>query len=356
METNETNNSRLITIVVPIYLSANYIENAVLSLVNQTYKNIEIVLVNDGSPDNSGDICDKLSKMHSNIIVIHQNNQGAAHAMYNGACHGRGRYLMFMDADDWLESNTCELAIKAMLEHKCDLVFWYFYKEFDNKSVKVELPFSNEVIFVDETIKYLQRRLIGLEKYELKNPTKTDALSSGWAKLFIRENLVKNKQALISQDGHDHFDVILNITMVNLISKAVFLPYHLNHYRQYNPNSLSKNHGFSLFLKYKIMFNSILELIDENGVNKNLINALNNRIALSLINICLSITSKRNTSSIFDKITHLKMVLDDDIYRKSITMLEIKYLPIHWRFFYKIAKSRNATLLFLVSLIMNKLR
>ena len=127
------NNTRLITVVVPVYLSAKYVEKAVLSLVNQTYKYIEIVLVNDGSPDNSGDICDKLSKVYSNIIVIHQKNQGAAHAMYNGACYGTGRYLMFMDADDWLEPNTCELALKAILEHKCDLVFWYFYKEFESE-------------------------------------------------------------------------------------------------------------------------------------------------------------------------------------------------------------------------------
>ena len=104
------------------------------------------------------------------------------------------------------------------------------------------------------------------------------------------------------------------------------------------------------------MFNRISEIIDESSENENLYTALNNRISLSLINICLSLTSKRNMSSVYDKISHLKIVLDDDIYRKSFSMLEMKYLPMHWRFFYIIAKSRNATLLFLITLIIKKLR
>lgn len=89
-----------ISIVVPVYKSENYISRCVESILNQTYSEFELILVNDGSPDNSGDICDKYANKDNRIKVIHQENRGASAARNRGIMEASGEYLMFCDSDD----------------------------------------------------------------------------------------------------------------------------------------------------------------------------------------------------------------------------------------------------------------
>ena len=88
--------------IVAVYNAARYLERCVNSICLQTYKNLEIILVNDGSTDNSGEICDDFAKNDKRVLVIHQSNKGVSAARNIGINRAHGEYMMFVDADDFL--------------------------------------------------------------------------------------------------------------------------------------------------------------------------------------------------------------------------------------------------------------
>lgn len=113
-----------ISIIVPIYNVEKYIRQCLDSIVNQTYRNLEIILVDDGSPDACGAVCDEYAKMDGRITVIHKENAGVGAARNDGIDRATGEWLMFVDPDDWLELDCCENAIKAAQKSDCDVIYF----------------------------------------------------------------------------------------------------------------------------------------------------------------------------------------------------------------------------------------
>lgn len=98
----------LVSCIIPVYNKQPYLKKCILSLMHQTYKNIEIITINDGSFDKSGKILDRLSKKDSRIKVIHKQNEGVSVARNEGLKIARGKYLCFLDLDDWLPKSSIE--------------------------------------------------------------------------------------------------------------------------------------------------------------------------------------------------------------------------------------------------------
>ena len=98
----------IISIIVPVYNVEKYLDKCIDSIINQTYKNIEIILIDDGSTDQSSAICDKYSKLDKSIKVIHKKNGGISDARNEGTKITTGSYLMFIDSDDYIDSNMIE--------------------------------------------------------------------------------------------------------------------------------------------------------------------------------------------------------------------------------------------------------
>lgn len=148
-------NKNLISIIVPVYRVENYLPRCIDSLINQTYRNIEIILVDDGSPDKSGDICDDYGIKDSRIRVIHKPNGGLSDARNRGLDLAEGDFVMFVDSDDWLDNKTCETVICMALENKADIVSYGVRDVYDNgKAINYISPFTG-VITPFESIKAL---------------------------------------------------------------------------------------------------------------------------------------------------------------------------------------------------------
>ena len=120
-----------LSVIVPVYNVERYIRKCLDSLVNQTYKNLEIILVDDGSPDNSGAICDEYASRDSRVRVVHKENGGLCNARNTGLEMASGDFLCFVDDDDWLELNAYEELLAKFDEHDVDAVFFGFtyYKD-----------------------------------------------------------------------------------------------------------------------------------------------------------------------------------------------------------------------------------
>lgn len=107
----KTFEEKLISVIVPVYNKEKYFDRCIRSIVDQTYEKIEIILIDDGSPDKCGIICDEWAKKDERIKVIHQYNQGVSVARNNGLSVATGEYVMFVDADDWLDLKACEILV-----------------------------------------------------------------------------------------------------------------------------------------------------------------------------------------------------------------------------------------------------
>ena len=168
-------NSPLISIIVPCYNVEKFIDQCISSIVAQTYSNLEILLVNDGSDDNTGVCCDMWQKKDNRIRVIHQQNQGPSNARKIGLECASGEFIAFVDADDWIEPTMIDRLYMLVKIENCDIVYCDaddFKHERDNGERLMRLHFDARNMNIEDVI-------INLIKF------KFDCVL--WNKLFKRE-------------------------------------------------------------------------------------------------------------------------------------------------------------------------
>lgn len=129
-------NEPLISVIVPVYKVEQYLDKCINSIVNQTYKNLEIILVDDGSPDKCPQICDEWSKKDSRIVVIHKENGGLSYARNVGLDIATGEFISFVDSDDWIDLELYDTLLVAINNTKSDIACCKFLKVFSNEKDK----------------------------------------------------------------------------------------------------------------------------------------------------------------------------------------------------------------------------
>jgi len=130
-----------ISVIIPIYKTEPYLVKCLDSVCDQTHKNLEIIGVDDGSPDNSGRILDEYTEKDSRIIAIHKQNGGLASAKNAGIDIATGEYLAFVDSDDWIEPNMYEVLLNALEKHNADIASCFLYRNFPDGRQNYESKF-----------------------------------------------------------------------------------------------------------------------------------------------------------------------------------------------------------------------
>ncbi|MBQ8615735.1 MAG: glycosyltransferase, partial [Clostridia bacterium] len=121
-----------ISIILPVYNVENYLDKCLTSLVNQTYQNLEIILVNDGSPDNSGEVCENWAKKDSRIKVLHKANGGVSSARNFGLDNATGDFIGFIDPDDFVELDMYEKLLNALNSQNATMAMCRYQNVFEN--------------------------------------------------------------------------------------------------------------------------------------------------------------------------------------------------------------------------------
>lgn len=152
-----------ISVIVPVYKVENYLHRCIDSIINQTHQNLEIILVNDGSPDKSGDICDEYASKDSRVIVIHKKNEGSSCARNAGLDVANGDYISFVDSDDYINPIMLQTMLSTIKEHNLDAIeipakFSYEDKVFDNK-LTIEDPIAASIRIIENVGFAVWRRL-----------------------------------------------------------------------------------------------------------------------------------------------------------------------------------------------------
>ena len=155
------NENILISIIVPIYNVEKYLDRCVQSILKQTYKNIEIILVDDGSLDNCGTICDEYEKKDKRVRAIHKENGGLSSARNTGIKMAKGEYVCFVDSDDWIEKNMIEHISELIIKNRAEIVS-VSYALAKNENIKVKKRTSIKVMSRNEALEYFFE--IGMHK------------------------------------------------------------------------------------------------------------------------------------------------------------------------------------------------
>lgn len=142
--------TKQITVVIPVYNVESYLRRCIDSIVCQTIKNIDIILVDDGSTDNSGKICDEYREIDNRIKVVHQKNQGLSAARNVGIKMAKTKYICFIDSDDYVEKDMLEYLYEGTLQSGADIVCCGFTNIYENGEIeKITIP-DNDVLFSKE--------------------------------------------------------------------------------------------------------------------------------------------------------------------------------------------------------------
>ena len=142
------NNVIKYSILIPVYNAERYLTKCIESVLNQTYENYEVILVDDGSNDSSGIMCDEFTKTDKRIKAFHQTNQGLIMARRNGIAKATGDFCLFLDSDDYWDIDLLETINQAILQYKCDLVIFKYRKVSETGNVL----FEGSSIYQDRTI------------------------------------------------------------------------------------------------------------------------------------------------------------------------------------------------------------
>lgn len=337
----------LITVIIPVYNVSKYLNKCLNSIVNQTYKNLEIILVNDGSKDDSLKICRDYEKADSRIRVVTQENQGVSVSRNTGLSFVTGSYIMFVDGDDWMKLNTIETIFNSICNY--DLVCFSFVKEYPEYQTVRDLQLNGLY-----EASFIQRRLTGLIGEELRDPSHFETFATVWGKLFkadiIKNNVIsfKNIREIGAwEDGYFNWDYLNFCERVLVINQPFY------HYRKFNSNSITSNHKSGMLNKTNHLFDLIAADLVENNKGVEFQEALNNRIVLSVIGLGLNEMFKND--SFFNKNKSIKEILHSRLFDKAYKGLSLKYFSLHWKLFFFFAKNKMVYPLMLMLLVIKKI-
>ncbi|MBO5870952.1 MAG: glycosyltransferase [Clostridia bacterium] len=221
----------LISVIVPIYKVEKYLDECVESIVNQTYTNLEIILVDDGSPDNCPQMCDKWAARDSRIKVIHKQNGGLSDARNAGMAMATGEYIGFVDSDDWISEDMYSLLFKNIKDKSSDISacgISCFYDDNDTDTF-IMTPSDEYVLDSSTGIKAIVKEDI------LKQPV--------WYKLYKKE-IIKDIPFKV---GKCHEDVFWSYQAIGNAKCISIIPEPCYYYRQRNDSIMGSNFSMKHF-------------------------------------------------------------------------------------------------------------
>lgn len=233
----------LISFVVPVYNAATTLNMCVNSLLTQTFDDLEVILVDDGSKDNSLEIANAIAEVDCRVRVFHQENAGVSVARNKGIAEANGNYISFVDADDWIDDNVCEVFVENLKKHDYDLFCFAADYHFGNKHTYTKIFEKSIPLLSDAQREELHLKVMTpwAPGFEYNTNTRFAASSSG---KFYRTKLLKNfgfePGIIVSEDGLFNVIVLEKMNVIGFSSRCFY------HYEQhmdsaqnrYRPNSI----------------------------------------------------------------------------------------------------------------------
>ena len=207
-----------ITVIVPVYNVENYLEKCLDSLINQTYKNLEIIVINDGSTDNSGEICQEYAQKDNRIVYVEKENGGLSEARNVGLDKMTGSYVTFIDSDDWAELDYVEILYKKIIEYQADISVGNYYSYNEDE----ETYYFH--IYGDSYYEKVYDNISIFENLYESQEMKSFALISAWGKLYKAKlfDYLRFEKGKLGEDGYFNQKMYLSVNKVVYLNKGLY--------------------------------------------------------------------------------------------------------------------------------------
>lgn len=340
----------LVSVVVPIYNVEKYLDRCIASIVDQTYRNLEIILVDDGSPDNCPRICDAWAQKDARIRVIHKHNQGLGMARNTGIEHATGDYICFFDSDDYVDHETVEKAYKTAQRTRSDIVvFGMKHVNEDGEVTLYRAPQTPKETFCGKEVQEVF--LPDLIDNSHRDVQVQNLLLSACSCLFSMDLIKKTKwrfvseRELISEDCYSLIWLYKHVQCVAVISEGLY-------YYQVNQKSLTHTFKHDRHIKNRHFYVQCSRMAEEQGMGEEVLRSI---AALYLGFTIAALKHLAATKLAYcEKKQILRQMLDDSVLQSAIERIQDRdygrmknnyFLIMHHRLFalcYLLIKARNS--------------
>lgn len=335
----------LITVIIPVYNVEKYLEQCVESIVNQTYKNLEIILINDGSTDSSGKLCDILVKRDIRIKVIHKKNEGLGLARNTGLEYVNGKYVTFIDSDDYADSDLIEKLYVSIKENNADTCIGGFKRVNNDGEIIYEERYKSVVYENEEIMNGLLSRMLG------SSPEKSDAIRmSVWNVLYSTEIIKNNSLKFPSEREYISEDIIFDIEYYRKSQRCCLIDSCSYNYRV-NNISLTKSYKKDRFEKSKFLYNEVVNRIEKYRLGDRAITRLQRQY---FVNVKYCIKQERvkiSKLSINDSFNNIKKICDDNQLKNIIKNYPKRKLGLKQQVFLLMIEKNQYGLLYLSAIL-----
>lgn len=332
-----------ISVVIPVYKVEAYLERCVTSVLNQSMNDLEVILVDDGSPDHCPVICDEYANQDERVKVIHKENGGLASARNAGMKSASGKYLFFLDSDDWLELDGLEVLYKKAEEYQVDFVRYRAIRTgwpgmAENVPCRVEAVRELEEGYYnkDKIIEKVYPRLLATSQLSM------GAIVGAWGALYSLDFLKRNHLEFYEEVKFSE-DLIFSANVVRAASAFYFIDQPGVYHYFYNPNSISKSFRPERWESCK----SLIRLCEKDFASDKRYDFSDQLQYLRWFCIMLGLNERRFIADKRQRRNYCKRLIEDDIVINTELCLKkldvgwkqkIIMLFIHWRLSWIIAR------------------
>ena len=336
-----------ISIVLPTYNVREFIPQCIDSLICQTYENLEIIIIDDGSTDGTGPLCDVLAQKDARIRVIHKENGGTHTGRNLGIKEATGQYIMFLDPDDWLDPETFRELMEKIREYDPDVIRFSYVREFPDHSALKENTFLPEDLCEGEDCKKICRQTLGLVGQELRHPENMNYLSSACFAVY--------KKSVIEENGLEFFNIheiatfsdgFFNIRFLQKANRFLYVDKPYYHYRKFSSGAATTRYREEFLARQMRLFQMLQTIAQEEG-SEEFRKAFHSRVIFSTMEICLNALKGKRTFR--QQYREMKQVLRNPLHREAFQSLDTGVLPMKWKVYYSLAKTGMVFPVFLMT-------
>ena len=311
-----------VSIIVPIYNVEKYLNRCMDSLLNQTLKDIEIIMVDDGSPDKCPEMCDAYAKKDNRVKVVHKKNGGLGYARNSGLDVAKGEYVAFVDSDDYVDLNMYEKLYNTAKDNNLDAVFCGFKKEFSPNRF-IECKECNSYIeYPSESAKELVLDFIAAPP---RSKSEYIHAMSVWHSVYKLSVITDNKIKFLSERDYASEDIPFQIDFLKCCNKVGFIP-DVFYVYCFNGGSLTKSFKPEKFEKIQALYHLLKERtmdLDKDSLRAKRLFIGYVRAMIRLI-VSLDIPKAQ-------KLVYIKNIIAANIWDDIKPIYKANFLPIHQR-------------------------
>ncbi len=302
-----------VSVIVPMYNVEKYLCRCLDSLLSQTYEELEILLIDDGSPDASGKTADEYAKNDARIKVIHKKNGGLSDARNCGIENCTGEYLYIIDSDDYIERDAIQNMVNAAVSNECTLVMSGYFLDYANEGYSVDFEIPNEEVFRGK--KSLGEAIFAMENLNF---------NVVWNKLYSAD-IIKSNNLRFAVDGMPGEDLLFNCAYMMCEPSVALIKAKTYHYMRQDEDSLAGKYRSNLYSQVLRFIKARKEMYAYYGMNEEKYREVYARTFVGYIFSCIPNLYKQQCKiSRKEKKAELKMILNTPELAENLKMLKNK--------------------------------